>query len=133
VSDHVRRLTTEEQRERFHTARRRGGLCAACGRPLRDGEPVYIERFMTGVARRARPTGVAHPVYVLGPVGVECASPDFLYEMLGRAPERCAWCERGVYYRATDPRRRRVLCSRGCASRANPAGIAKGLKEAEVD
>ncbi len=68
MSDDVRRLTTEEQRERLHLARQRGGLCAACGRVLSDGEPVYVERFVigpsgvpgvVGVCTTARPSHVA--------------------------------------------------------------------------
>ena len=59
-------LRTEDGRERFHAARRVGGLCAACGRGLAPDETVYVERFAVGTA------------YAYGPVGVECASAELL-------------------------------------------------------
>jgi hypothetical protein len=48
MSDDPRRLTTEEQRERLYAARYRGSMCAACGRTLDPGEPVYWEQFTVG-------------------------------------------------------------------------------------
>jgi hypothetical protein len=106
VSHDLRRLTTEEQRERFHMARRQGGQCVACGRALGADETVYIERF----------EGLGS--WATAPVGVECASPGFIDEREGQAPERCAGCGRGVYYRASNVRRRQALCSRACGARA---------------
>jgi hypothetical protein len=105
VSPVVRSLTTEEDRERFHAARRIGGLCAACGRALAPDEPVYVERFATGMS------------YVHGPVGVECASSELLERTRGWEPERCVGCGRAMYYRAVGPRRVRAICSRRCVSR----------------
>jgi hypothetical protein len=107
VSDDVRRVTTEAQRERFHLARRRGGQCVACGRALSADETVYIERFEVGPVAGRGTTALAA-------VGVECASPGFVDEMQGREPERCAGCGRGVYYRRPSTRRRQALCSRAC-------------------
>jgi len=109
VSDDVRRLTTDEQRERFQAARRRGGLCAACGRTLGDDEVVYIESFTIG------------GTYASGPVGIECASAELLRDAKDREPEQCAGCGRGMHYRLADSRRRRALCSRNCANRAEAA------------
>jgi hypothetical protein len=122
ASDEPRRLTTEERRERFHTARNRGGRCAACSRVLGADETVYIEQFVIGpVGGRG---GTAY-----GPVGVECTSPDFLYETQGQEPERCAGCGRGVYYRTVDVRRHRALCSRWCGPRADAAKRAAPAEE----
>jgi hypothetical protein len=112
-------LTTEEQRERFHLARKRGGRCGACGRPLDPDEAVYIERFEVGplIGRRVSATA---------PVGAECASRGFLEEMEGQNPERCAGCGRGVYYRTASSRRRQALCSRDCGTRAQAAKRQQG-------
>ena len=85
MSDDVRRVTTEEQRERLYTAKRLGEHCAACGRPLGVDEPSYVELFM--VTRR---------VPAEAPVGAECASTAFLEELGWRAPERCIGCGRGL-------------------------------------
>jgi hypothetical protein len=106
VSDAVHRLTTEEQRERFHVARRGGGLCAACGRTLGAVETVYVERFAVGTA------------YSYAPVGVECASAGLLERVQGQEPERCAGCGRGIHYWRVDRLRRRVSCSKRCSRRA---------------
>ena len=106
MSNEVRRLMTEEQRQRLFLARRRGGLCAACGRVLSDKEAVYIEQFRDD-----------RGILVTAPVGVECASPAFLDDTQGQEPERCAGCGRGVYYRVANTRRARALCSRYCAAR----------------
>ena len=120
MSDDVRRITTEEQLEQFHLARKGGGQCIACGRALANGEAVYIEQFdirwLTG--RGASATA---------PVGAECASRGFLEEMAGQEPERCAGCGRGVYYRQPSTRRRQALCSRACGARVQTAKrLAKG-------
>jgi hypothetical protein len=113
MSDEVHRLTTEEQRERLHLARRQGGPCAACGRVLGDDEAVYIERFAD---RRS---------WVTAPVGVECASPELLEQTKGQQPERCAGCGRGVYYRSARSIRHQALCSRVCGARVQAAKRSK--------
>ena len=107
---------TDEQIERMHDARARGGRCAWCGRALDDGETVYLERFLTG-ERRIRQQGTGAPRSAAqAPVGAECASPELLAETAGRESEPCAGCGRGVYYGAVrGSRRRRALCSRRCA------------------
>jgi hypothetical protein len=121
VSDDVRRITTEAQRERFHVVRKRGGQCVACGRVLSPGETVYIERFEIGpLAGRG--------VSAMAPVGVECASRGFLEEMEGQEPERCAGCGRGVYYRQPSTLRRQALCSRACGATVQAARrMARGV------
>ena len=106
MSDEVRRLMTEEQRERLYLARRRGGMCAACGRALGADETVYIEQFEGPGS------------WVTAPVGIECASPELLEQTKGQQPERCAGCGRGVYYRMASSRRQQTLCSRYCVTRA---------------
>jgi hypothetical protein len=114
VSDDVRRITTEEQRERFYLARKQGGQCVACSRALGADETVYVERFEAGpLAGRL--------VYATAPVGAECVSPWFLDEMEGQEPERCAGCGRGVYYRRPSARRHQALCSRVCGAKVQAA------------
>ena len=119
MGDDARRLTTEQERKRLHTARNRGGRCAGCGRTLGDVEPVYIEQVMIGTRQLAGSRNWPFPVYVLAPFGAECASPQFVQERVGEAPEQCAGCGRGVYYRAARANRHRALCSRRCVHRAN--------------
>jgi len=114
MSAHVRWLTTDEQRQRFHLARRVGGLCAACGRALGPDEVVYVEPFTIGP--EGGPTTGAY-----GPVGAECAAPAQVRQAESREPERCVGCGRGVYYRMANSRRQRVTCSRRCAARASAA------------
>ena len=48
MSGYLRQLTTDEQRAWLYEARRRGGLCALCGRALAEGEPVYVDRVVVG-------------------------------------------------------------------------------------
>jgi hypothetical protein len=118
MSDGVRQITTEEQREQLHDARNRGGRCAACGRDLADDETVYIEKFMVDTRKlvdRGR-TGTASSAQ--GPVGIECASSELLEEAEGKTPERCAGCGRPVVYGAASARRQRALCSKRCSGRA---------------
>jgi hypothetical protein len=114
MSDEAGRVTTEEQRDRFHRARREGSLCAACGRVLADDEPVYVELFAFGTEG-----GRATRAY--GPVGVECASAELRYDAQRCEPERCAGCGRPMHYREANVRRRRAVCSRRCAGRADHA------------
>ena len=112
MSEDVRRVTTDEQRAWCYGARDRGGLCAACGRTLAPGEPVYVERFVVGQAGSLL-------VGMQASVGRECASAVFLEEMEGQETARCAGCGRPVYHRAPRPTRSRVICSKPCGRRAN--------------
>jgi hypothetical protein len=123
MSDDPRRLTTEEERERVRAARRRGSLCARCGKMLAADEPVYVERvavilkpFTAASTRSSQRT-----VHWDMPVGVECAAPEFVRRTEGRAPERCAGCGRPVYYTVQRAGRRRAVCSQVCRSRADNA------------
>ena len=119
MKDDSRRLVTEEGRERLRLAKRQGNLCAACGRTLDADEPAYIEQltFDKGNLRDRR--ALAQAASVQAPVGIECASPEWLRQIEGQDPERCMGCGRGVYYRVASPRRQRTLCSLRCASRAS--------------
>ena len=103
---------------RFHEARRTAELCAACGRDIVVGETVYIERFTLGT------------LTMYGPVGIECASTELLERTQHQKPERCAVCDRGVFYRAAYRRRQRILCSQLCAGRAGAATWATGKEPA---
>ena len=114
MNDHPRHLTTEPEREWFHAARRRGGMCAACGRSLGDDETVYVEPCAIGPSDG--------PVtWAYGAVGAECAAPERVREAAGEEPERCAGCGRGMHYRVTEARRKRALCSRRCGNRVTAA------------
>jgi predicted RNA-binding Zn-ribbon protein involved in translation (DUF1610 family) len=88
VSEGGLHIVTEEQRERAHEARRRAEICASCGRALGTDETVYIERFAVDWSNS-----------MMAPVGSECASPEFLAQIAGTEPERCASCGRGMHYR----------------------------------
>ena len=128
MSDGPLRLTTDEQRAWFYAAQDRGGVCAACGRALAEGEPVYIERVLVDRKPLAAP-GVrwsARPAYRDAPLGAECASPGFLARARGWEPERCVGCGRPVYYAVAREGRRRATCSHRCAPRAGPAGGRSG-------
>jgi hypothetical protein len=129
VSDEQLSVTTEAQRERLHAARNRGGMCAACGRAMDDQETVYIERFTVDTRKSPARRGTGRGSVANGPVGVECASPDFLLRTAGQEPERCAGCGRPLFYREANLRRHRALCSKACAGRANRA--ARALTKAE--
>jgi len=116
MSESVLWARTQDQIELLYEARRRGDLCAACGRPLEPGETIYFERFVVGPKRsgyRARDS------YRQAPVGRECAAPD-LVERAGT--ERCAGCGRGVIYSTEhDVRRHQAVCSTHCRYRASKA------------
>ena len=122
--DRSRHIVTQAQRQRLHTARRVGNLCAACGRDLAVGETMWQERFTAPLPWKF--------VY-LAPVGVECVSPAFLAETVGREPEACVGCGRGVHYpsgrSARQRQRTQALCSRRCGKRASVAKRAAKLKE----
>jgi len=111
-------VITEEQRERLQSARRSGGMCAACGRTLDVRETAYIERFLLGVRVLRGSTVVTYASAAFAPVGVECASSDLLGRTAGAEPERCAGCGRGVYYHSVRATRRQALCSRRCIAHA---------------
>ena len=109
---------TPQQVELMHATRRHGGRCAWCGRGLDDGELVYVDAFKIGERRLRRDGPAIHRTAAHAPVGAECASPELLDETAGQAPETCAGCGRGVYYRSSRGDRRRAVCSRRCLGRA---------------
>jgi hypothetical protein len=111
VSDGGLRIETEEEREQAHRARRRAEICAACGRALSADEIVYIERFSVDLSNS-----------MTAPVGRECASPEFLAQITGTEPERCASCGRGVFYRISRSVRRRASCSHRCRALRGATG-----------
>jgi hypothetical protein len=113
VSDERLHVTTEEQRELFHAARRSGEQCAACGRAFSADETVYIQRFAVPL--------IHYPSTGVGPVGAECASPELLRRVEGSEPERCAGCGRPVYYRRVRTNRQRPTCSRRCSGHLDRA------------
>ena len=115
MSDGWLRITTAEDRDRLHAARRRAESCGACGRPLAPTETVYIERFSTGGSS------------LQGPVGRECASHGVLARTGQVEPERCVWCGRGVYYGVEHANRRQVACSQRCRVLAGQSRRRKGV------
>ena len=123
MSDGPRRLTTEEQRERLYRAKGDGDVCAACGRQLGADDVIYIECF--AVPFKAALYRDGRTATVWGPVGAECASQGFLHDTRNRQPERCAGCERRMYYRQVRRDRQRALCSKRCAYHASAAARPK--------
>ena len=121
MAEPARWARTRDQIDLLHAARSRGGLCAACGRELGDGEVVYVERFAVGVKRPTWAGGAGHQAFAFAPVGVECASPELLARTEGHDPDPCAWCGRLVFYRVAPPTRGRATCSRRCVSRLGHA------------
>ena len=114
MRDEPHRLLTDEQRDWLHVAKNRGGHCAACGRALDAGEPVYFQRFVFWQVGPTRLTTQA-------PVGRECVSSRTLARATDQEPERCAGCGRDVFYRQARGDRRRAFCSRACRNRAAAA------------
>jgi hypothetical protein len=114
-------LITDGARERLHRARRTGELCAACGKPLGAGDPVFLERFQYRMTRLDGSIVFGSRGRAQGPVCTGCASPEILGRSLSEQPERCDGCGRPVYYPGRRRTRRRALCSRRCAGRANIA------------
>ena len=117
MSDDPPRVVTEDALDRLHLARQRGGVCATCGKALHPQEPVFWERVVIDIDRSGLGSG-RYTTIREAPVATECASAGLREAASGRAPERCAGCGRGVYYRARNPRRHRAVCSKSCANRA---------------
>ena len=123
------RFATDDQRGRLYAAKTNGGLCAACGRPLDEGEPVYIEPVAVERKPLAAPgarwrRATAHRD---APLGAECASGGFLAWTVGREPERCEGCGRPVYYAKQRAARQRASCSVRCSHGARwPRGRGEG-------
>ena len=111
MTDDARSPMTEEERARIHEARNRGGLCAGCGRGLVEGETIWMERLTV----RGEYGDMS---YWHVPLGAECIAPETVRDTCTTQPERCAGCGRGVYYRASQGRRRRALCSRACGRKS---------------
>ena len=126
MSDDRRRLVTHEQWEQFHEARKNGGRCAACGRPLDDGETVYVEQLVIDIPRPPGQYVGARRGVAQAPVGAECASPELLARTDGCEPERCAGCGRPMYYAARKATRTRAACSRLCQGRGTRRRIRLG-------
>jgi hypothetical protein len=123
VTDSPPRIETDEQREWLRAAQYRGGLCAACGRVLRDDEPVYVGRVAI-VRKQLAASGARwfqRAAYRDARLGEECASPEFLARTRGHEPEMCEGCGRPVYYEVGREGRRRASCSKRCANRASGA------------
>ena len=113
MGDDVRRPLSEEGRARIHAARRDGGICAACGRELVEGETIWMERLTV----RGEYGDMS---YWHVPLGAECITPETVRNTCKVQPERCVGCGRGVYYRSSSGRRRRALCSRACGRKGVP-------------
>ncbi len=109
MSDDGRRPLTEEERDRIHAARRDGGMCAACGRALVEGETIWFERVDVNADGSA---------YWRVPVGAECLATETLRATCRTEPERCVGCGRGVVHHSGHPLRRVVSCSKRCALNA---------------
>jgi hypothetical protein len=111
----LRQLTTDQQRQWLFYAKEHGGLCAACGRALDDGEAVYIEPVDVtpgpgAIWSRRKRTRSAH-------LGQECASPEFLARASLLPVERCEGCERPVVYAVERAVCVHTFCSKRCTNR----------------
>jgi hypothetical protein len=111
----LRQLTTDQQRQWFFSAKEHGGLCAACGRALDDGEVVYIEPVdvMPGpgaIWSRRKTSRAAH-------LGQECVSPEFLARASLLPIERCEGCARPVFHAVERAARMHTFCSKRCLNR----------------
>ena len=105
-------MLTEEERALARIARAYGLVCGSCGKPLAEGETVWMERLGVGPT-----SGGRGAIYWRAPVCGACASPALRAATEGAEPERCADCGRGVYYASGAHRGRVALCSRTCGSR----------------
>jgi hypothetical protein len=119
-----------ERRHRHAVASRDGGICAACGRTLDHGEPVWMARLYCGIGWSATFSGTREVWWRL-PVGAECVphavGPFESADTGGPSPfrssaERCAGCARPIYYPEEPFRlfpspfdRRWAHCSQRCA------------------
>src|SRR4051812_18356749 len=120
MSADVRRVTTTQEHDRFNAAGARGGLCAAGGKALDPREAVYVEQMMLDLTALAPPRvqWFRGEVRRDAPLGLECASPEFVARTAGQTPERCKHCGRPVYYAKQRAGRQRAACSEHCRKRA---------------
>ncbi len=125
MSDDVRRMTTDEEREQLRMAKELGGLCAVCGRTLGEGERVYIRRVAIGTRLFGDPSRPGTSVFAEAPVGAECAPPDLVAEGSECNPMPCVGCGRHVIHAVKHPRRRQVACSLRCRRSAGGASWAR--------
>jgi len=102
-------MQSDEAWERILDAKLYGGMCAACGRALDAGEPVWHQRL----DMRLRWGASFEETYRRAFVGRECAAPELLRETEGREPVACRGCGRPMYV-AAQSLRRPALCSRRC-------------------
>ena len=112
MSDDARRVLSEEERARARLAKAYALVCGSCGKPLAEGETVWMQRLGVGPTYSGRGA-----IYWRAPVCRACASPALRAETEGAEPERCAGCGRGVHYASGAHRGRVALCSRTCGSR----------------
>ena len=128
MSDSPPRIETDEQLARLHDARKRGGVCAWCGRTLAVGEPIYVEQVPVDV----KPfTGKSlwkfrRTVGRDAPLGAECAAPELVRRMEGQEPEYCEACGRPIYRTMVRASRVRVACSKDCRNRLSRGRRATG-------
>jgi len=99
--------------ERLLEVKRDGGMCAACGRALDVGEPVWRRR----VVPRRDWTSYFSEVNGWAFVGRECATPELLRKTERREPVTCAGCGRSMHIAAAPGPRQRI-CSFRCRSTA---------------
>jgi len=130
MSDGRRHLTTDEERARFAVATTQGGICVGCGRELGADDAVYVEPVAVDLKPLTAPGAGwdRKTVYRDAPLGWECASPAFLARMAGRESERCAGCDRPVYYAKERAQRLRTTCSKRCRNRVKMAELSARRK-----
>jgi len=102
-------MTDDERNAAIFAAKKDGGICAACGRALSAGEPVWRERLALRLAWGAH-VGTA---YRRAFVGRECAARETLEASGGATPVPCGGCGRGMHYPVAR-NRRATVCSLRC-------------------
>ena len=91
-----RRVLSDEERVRARLARAYGVVCGACGKPLAEGETVWVQRLGVGPYHSGRGA-----IYGRAPVCAAYASPAFRAEMEGTEPKGCGSCGRRPYAEVT--------------------------------
>jgi hypothetical protein len=107
-----RRLTTDDQRQWLARAKEYGGLCAACGRTLDDGETVYLEPVE--VELKVSSSWSRRTANRDAPLGAECAARDFVERAARSVIDPCEECGRPVFYAIERTVRAHTFCSKRC-------------------
>jgi hypothetical protein len=109
-----RRLTTDDQRQWLFRAKQHGGLCAACGRSLRDDEAVYLELVEVELKVSSSWSWKTATAKRDAPLGEECASQELVERASRASIDPCEGCGRPVFHGVDHAGRRHTACSKRC-------------------